>query len=121
MRRYPMTTRRRSGVGRAGMECAGHRAYRAADDRTRRRAAATAGNPADGCAHAGTHQPAADIELRIRRPRRQQGYHDASRYKPTPHDYPQVERRMPYKTPGQAHLFRRTIGNGNPAMTTAKE
>ena len=54
-------------VTRARAERAGHRADRPADDGPRCGATATASNPTDRGAHPGTHEPAADIELRIGR------------------------------------------------------
>jgi len=51
---------------------------RAADNRARRSAPTTAGNRANPGTHSGADQPAADIELRIGRRRREQRYGDAS-------------------------------------------
>jgi hypothetical protein len=87
MRRYPMAAAMRDmavvrvGVTRARAERAGHGADRAADDRPRCGAAATAGNTTDRGAHPGAHQPAADIELCIGRRRREQHDCHASRRK----------------------------------------
>src|SRR6516165_6839531 len=87
MRRYPTAAAMRDiatvgvGVTRVRAERAGHGADRAADDRVRCRAAATAGNPTDRGADPGAHQSTADIELCIGRRRREQRDCDASRRK----------------------------------------
>ena len=66
------------GVTWARAERAGHGADRAADDRTRRGSAAAAGNRTDPGAYPGAHEPAADIELCVRRRRGEQRHRHAS-------------------------------------------
>jgi hypothetical protein len=65
-------------VTRARAERTGRRAYRAADHRPRRGATAPAGNRTDSGARSGAYQPAANIDLCVRRRRREQRCCDAT-------------------------------------------